>query len=216
MKETTCEFSLAHYRELLDAAREGGYRFAGFDREPKPGDLILRHDVDLSLEAAVVMAELEAAEGASSTWFLMTRSVFYNLASSEGERAIATLRELGHRIGHHAVWPHVDLDERFEPTVAWHNPDPEYMWDEIDGAISVMRAPFFDADHYRSDSNQQWRHGCPHDELAAGRFEWLQLLIHPEIWVFTGATMGETMRAFLAADAEARLERLRADRIDLS
>jgi hypothetical protein len=216
MKETTCEFSLAHYRELLDAAREGGYRFAGFDREPKPGDLILRHDVDLSLEAAVVMAELEAAEGASSTWFLMTRSVFYNLDSSEGERAIATLRELGHRIAHHAVWPHVDLDERFEPTVAWHNPDPEYMWDEIDGATSVMHAPFFDADHYRSDSNQQWRHGCPHDELAAGRFEWLQLLIHPEIWVFTGATMGETMRAFLAADAEARLERLRADRIDLS
>jgi hypothetical protein len=216
MKETTCEFSLAHYRELLEAARQGGYRFVGFDRAPQPGDLILRHDVDLSLEAALVMAELEAAEGASSTWFLMTRSVFYNLESSEGERAIARLRELEQRVAHHAVWPHIDLDERFEPTVAWHNPDPEYMWTEIDGATSVMRAPFFDADHYRSDSNQHWRHGCPHDELAAGRFEWLQLLIHPEIWVFPGATMGETMRAFLASDAASRLELLRADRIDLS
>ena len=57
----------------------------------------------------------------------MTRSVFYNLASHEGERAIARLRELGGRIAHHAVWPDVDLDARFEPTVAWHNPDPEYM-----------------------------------------------------------------------------------------
>ena len=216
MRETTCEFSLAHYRELLGAARQGGYRLAGFDRAPQPGDLILRHDVDLSLDAAVAMAELEAAEGASSTWFLMTRSVFYNLASSEGERAIARLRELGHRVAHHAVWPHIDLDERFEAIVAWHNPDPEYMWSEIDGAVSVMRAPFFESDHYRSDSNQHWRHGCPHDELAAGRFEWLQLLIHPEIWVFPGATMGETMRAFLAADADARLELMRADRIDLS
>jgi hypothetical protein len=212
----TCDFSLAHYGELLEAARQGGYRFAGFDRAPRPGDLILRHDVDLSLEAALVMAEMEAAEGAWSTWFLMTRSVFYNLASSEGERAIARLRELGHRVAHHAVWPHVDLDARFDPVVAWHNPDPEYMWDEIDGATSVMRAPFFDPDRYRSDSNQHWRHGCPHDELAAGRFAWLQLLVHPEIWVFEGATMGETMRAFLAADGEARLELLKQDRIDFS
>ena len=45
----------------------------------------------------------------------MTRSVFYNLASSEGERAIARLRELGHRVAHHAVYPHVDLDDRFDP-----------------------------------------------------------------------------------------------------
>ena len=32
----SCEFSLAHYRELLDAAKAGGYRFAGFDRAPEP------------------------------------------------------------------------------------------------------------------------------------------------------------------------------------
>jgi len=211
----TCDFSLAHYGELLEAARQGGYRFAGFDRPPRPGDLILRHDVDLSLGAALTMAELEAAQGAWSTWFVMTRSVFYNLASSEGENAIARLRGLGHRVAHHAVWPHVDLDERFDPVVAWHNPDPEYIWGEIDGATSVMRAPFFEADHYRSDSNQRWRHGCPHEELAEGRFEWLQLLIHPEIWVFEGATMSATMSAFLAADGEARLELLKQDRIDL-
>ena len=122
-----CDFSLEHYRELLEAAKAGGYRFAGFDREPAPGDLILRHDVDLSLDAAVRMAEVEAEAGAWSTWFLMTRSVFYNLASHEGERAIARLRELGGRIAHHAVWPDVDLDARFVPVVAWHNPDPEYM-----------------------------------------------------------------------------------------
>jgi hypothetical protein len=90
------------------------------------------------------------------------------------------------------------------------------VFGEIEGAANVMRPPYFDADHYRSDSNQHWRHGCPHDGLAAGRFEWLQLLTHPEIWVYPGATMGETMRSFLAADAEARLELLRADRIDLS
>ncbi len=128
-----CDFSLEHYRELLDAARAGGYRFAGFDRPPAAGDLILRHDVDLSLEAAVALAEVEAEAGAWSTWFLMTRSVFYNLDSPAGERAIARLRELGGRIAHHAVWPEVDLDERFERVIAWHNPDPEYMTAPIEG-----------------------------------------------------------------------------------
>ncbi len=87
--------------------------------------MILRHDVDLSLDGALAVAEVEADEDAWSTWFLMTRSVFYNLASSEGERAIARLRELGHRVAHHAVYPHVDLDERFDAVVAWHNPESE-------------------------------------------------------------------------------------------
>jgi hypothetical protein len=212
----SCDFSLAHYRELLNAARAGGYEWAGFDRAPEPGDVILRHDVDLSLAAALTVAEIEAEAEAWSTWFLMTRSVFYNLASAEGERAIERLRALGHRVAHHAVYPHVDLDARFDRTVAWHNPDPDFMQAEIEGAVNVMRAPFFDPKRYRSDSNQHWRNACPHAELAAGQFEWLQLLTHPEIWAFEGATMRESMESMLDADRAARLEELRGDRIDLS
>jgi hypothetical protein len=211
----SCRFDLDHYRELLEAAKGGGYRWAGFDRPPKPGDLLLRHDVDLSLAAAVELAEVEAEAGAWSTWFLMTRSVFYNLASAEGDRAVARLRDLGGRVAHHAVWPDVDLDERFEPVVAWHNPGADYMFEPVAGAQNVMAVPFFEQDHYRSDSNQHWRHGCPHEALARGDFEWLQLLIHPEIWVYEGDTMAETMRSFLDADRVARLEHLRADRIEL-
>jgi hypothetical protein len=211
----SCRFDLAHYRQLLEAAKAGGYRFAGFDTPPEPGDLLLRHDVDLSLEAAVRLAEVEAEAGAVSTWFLMTRSAFYNLDSAVGRSAVTRLRELGGRIAHHAVWPDVDLDERFEAVVAWHNPEPGYVSERVPDAENVMTAPWFDPEHYRSDSNQHWRHGCPHEALAHGEFEWLQLLIHPEIWVYDGETMGETMRSFLDADREARLELLRSDRIDL-
>jgi hypothetical protein len=212
----TCAFDLHHYGELLAAAKAGEYRWAFFDREPEAGDLLLRHDIDLSLDAALTVAELEAEAGARATYFLMTRSVFYNLASHEGERAIARLRELGHRVGLHAVYPHLDLDERFDPVVAWHNPDPEFMNEPLDGAVNVMQAPYFDPDHYRSDSNQHWRSGCPHEELAAGGFEWLQLLTHPEIWAYPGASMGETMHAMLDAELALDLERLAADRIDLT
>jgi hypothetical protein len=85
----------------------------------------------------------------------------------------------------------------------------------IAGAVNVMAAPWFDPQHYRSDSNQRWRHGCPHEQLERGEFEWLHLLTHPEIWAYDGATMSETMRSFLDADRAARLEHLRADRIEL-
>jgi hypothetical protein len=212
----TCSFDLEHYRELLDAAQAGGYRFAFFDREPRAGDVLLRHDVDLSLEAALAVAELEAEAGARATYFLMTESVFYNLASAPGRAAIERLRELGHRVGLHAVHPHVDFDERFDPVLAWHNPDPEYVNEPVDGLVNVMAPPWFDRDHYRSDSNQHFRSGDPTDALARGELEWLQLLIHPEIWAFEGVRMRETMESMLDAERAADLRRLAEDRIDLS
>jgi len=209
-------FTMERYRDLLRAAHAGGYRFAFFDESPRAGDVLLRHDVDLSLSAALAMGEVEAEEHVQSTFFLMTRSTFYNLDSSDGVHALTRLRELGHRVGHHAVHPQVDLDERFDRLAAWHNPEPEFMDTEIPGAVNVMRPPFFDRAHYRSDSNQDWRGASPQEPLAAGEYEWLQLLIHPEIWVYPGATMRETMEAFLDADRAARFEQLARDRIDLS
>jgi hypothetical protein len=212
-----CAFDFAHYAEILACADAGGYRFAHFEDAPAEGTVILRHDVDLSLDAALRMALIEHDAGASATYFLMTESVFYNLDSSEGVAAVVRLRELGHRVALHAVYPHAAIDDRFDPVVAWHNPDPEYMRAPFsDGRINVMQDPWFDPATYRSDSNQHWRSGCPHDELRAGAFPWLQLLTHPEIWAYPGATMGQTMRAMLDVEKERRLSQLHEDRIDLS
>jgi hypothetical protein len=212
----SCSFDLEHYRELLEAAWAGGYRFARFGEGPEEGDLFLRHDVDLSLAAAVEMAELEAEVGVQATYLLMTESVFYNLASEEGIAATERLRELGHPVGLHAVYPNVELDGRFDPVISWHNPRPEFMSEEIPGASNAYGPRYFALETYRSDSNQHWRAGCPHDELRAGAFPWLQILIHPEIWVYEGATMGETMRSMLDAERAHRLVQLAADGVDLS
>ena len=213
---SACEFSLRHYGELLDAATAGGYRWAGFDHEPEPGDLFLRHDVDLSLSAALTMARLEHARGAHATYFLMTESAFYNLDSHVGRETLVQLRQWGHAVGLHAVHPRAELDDRFDNVIAWHNPDPGYVSEPVPGAVNVMEPPFFTQGLYRSDSNRHWREGCPHDDLAAGAFEWLQLLIHPEIWVYEGATMRETMESMLDAKRRESLDYLAADRIDLS
>jgi len=207
-------WGLDSYGALLDAAR--GYRFVHFDHEPQDGEIFLRHDVDLSLAAAVRMAELEAKHGASATYFLMTRSVFYNLDAPEGERTLARLRDLGHRVGLHARHPRVDLDDRFDPVLAWHNPEPEFMCEPVDGLANVMSPTWFDPARYRSDSNQRWRNGDPTDALAAREFDWLQLLIHPEIWVYEGESMRETMASMLVAERGRIWTALAADRIDLS
>ena len=212
----SCSFDLDHYAELLAAARAGGYRWAFFDHEPVPGDLFLRHDVDLSLDAALQLARLEHEHGATATYFLMTESVFYNLASFEGRDAVAELRSLGHAVALHAVHPNATRDDRFDAVLAWHNPDPEYVNEPVDGVVNVMQPPWFTKGKYRSDSNQHWREGCPHEELRAGAFEWLQLLTHPEIWVYPGLTMGESMRSLLDAKRGEWLEHLAHDRIDLS
>ena len=209
-------WDLDAYGAMLRAAALGGYRFAHFDHEPQRGEIFLRHDVDLVLDAAVRMAELEAERDVTATYFLMTRSVFYNLASAEGEAALARLRALGHRIGLHAVHPHVDLDERFDPVLAWHNPEPGYVNEPVDALVNVMTPPWFDREHYRSDSNQHFRSGDPTEALARNELEWLQLLIHPEIWAFEGQTMRETMLSLLDAERAAGLRRLAADRIDLA
>jgi hypothetical protein len=211
-----CAFDLDHYAELLDAIETGGYRYASFKTEPEPGTVLLRHDVDLSLDAARRLARLERERDATATYFLMTESVFYNLDSADGRGTLRDLRDLGHSVGLHAVYPRASRDDRFDAVVAWHNPDPEYVHEPVSGFVNVMQPPWFTKGRYRSDSNQHWREGCPHDELARGDFEWLQLLVHPEIWVYEGASMGETMRALLEAKEAEWLEQLVDDRIDLT
>ena len=121
----SCAFDLDHYARDPAAAHGRRLRFAHFEGLPRTGDVLLRHDVDLSLDAALRMAELEHEEGAAATYFLMTESVFYNLASSEGERARSSgCASSATGSGCTPSTRRPPVDARFDPVVAWHNPDP--------------------------------------------------------------------------------------------
>jgi hypothetical protein len=146
----------------------------------------------------------------------MTESVFYNLDSHVGVGAQRQLRQWGHAVGLHGVYPRAEPDQRFDPVLAWHNPEPEYVHEPVAGFVNAMQHPWFAQGRYRSDSNAHWREGCPHEELRTGALEWLQLLVHPEIWVYEGATMRETMESMLAAKRREWLAHLADDRIDLT
>src|SRR6185312_17230429 len=85
-------FSLDGYRQLLRSLKAIGYRCATFsDVDPAGRDMVLRHDVDLCLDSAVRLAEVEAEEAVQSTYYVLLNTEFYNLASTGGRAALRRL-----------------------------------------------------------------------------------------------------------------------------
>jgi hypothetical protein len=63
--------------------------------------LILRHDVDASLEKALKMAKLENSLGIRSTYFVLFSHKFYNLLEKDSLTILREISELDHEIGLH-------------------------------------------------------------------------------------------------------------------
>lgn len=61
----------------------------------------VRHDVDISLEKAVQMAEREHKLKLPSTYFILLSSRYYNPFTKESKRYVEQLLNLGHTIGLH-------------------------------------------------------------------------------------------------------------------
>lgn len=62
---------------------------------------IIRHDVDMDLQEAVKMAEIENEIGIRSTFFVLLTSEYYNLLSGKNTNSVKKILELGHEIGLH-------------------------------------------------------------------------------------------------------------------
>lgn len=63
--------------------------------------LVLRHDIDVSLESALKMAEIEHDTGVRSTYFVLLSSNHYNSFEGRNARMIRQISEFGHEIGLH-------------------------------------------------------------------------------------------------------------------
>src|SRR5687768_12246943 len=98
------EFSLRGYGQLLDALAEHRYKVVTFGDVPRSADAgvcLLRHDVDASLEFATRLADVEAAKGVNSTYFVMLRSPLYNILSKQAVNDLRHLIANGHQVGLH-------------------------------------------------------------------------------------------------------------------
>jgi len=218
------DFTLAGYRGLLAAFAARGYAVTDYESaSPDRRDLILRHDIDMSLEAALAVAEVEAELGLRAHYFVLLRSALYNPWSPADREALVRLQALGHRVGLHfdaSLYP--DSDAALEaacaeecallaallaaepaPIVSFHRPAPRLQGAarRFAGRRHTYEPAFFSAIGYCSDSRGAWRHGHPLDHPAVAAGTALQLLTHPVWWT---RRAGET--------GVERLDRLRSDR----
>lgn len=96
------EFTYESYELLLKLLKIHRYIDVGYnDWENEPRCVILRHDIDNSIEKAVELAKIECKNGVRSTYFVLLTSDFYNMYSLKSEQCIHEIMEMGHDIGLH-------------------------------------------------------------------------------------------------------------------
>jgi hypothetical protein len=196
-----CNFSLEHYKETLTIAKEK-YTFLTFTEYDKSKNnfniILLRHDIDYSIEKAFVMAKLEHDLGIKSTYFILLNSDFYNPHSSKNIKFLKEILLLGHEIGLHydsdeileTQEPNKKLQENISQlenlinqkisVVSQHNPTVTSKLKLSDEFIDVRESSTFTTIPYISDSVQNWRSGCMCNHINNKKI--LQILVHPIWW----------------------------------
>jgi len=219
------DFTPAAYRALLAALLERGYEIRDYgDADPGKRHLILRHDVDMSLEAALPIAEIENSLGLRAHYFVLVRTEMYNPFSPEARIALQRLIALGHEIGLHldgslygdepaalqraAQTECSVLEAATGATVraiSFHRPAKALLGyaEPLAGRVHAYQPRFFSQMGYCSDSRGAWYHGHPLDHTAVREGRGMQLLTHPVWWIGAAAAPEAKLMEFLAGRLEA-------------
>jgi hypothetical protein len=96
-------FSYAYYRHMLKRATEAGYRVSSFVHYSSdyPQTIILRHDVDYTMDGLITLARIEAELGCTATYCLRVHSDEYNLFACSTWATVDSIRRMGHELGLH-------------------------------------------------------------------------------------------------------------------
>ncbi len=213
------KFTLTAYGEMLERFSDAGYGICSFaDVRTEEPDLVLRHDVDMSLAAACEMAEFEAGLGISSTYFVLVRSPLYNVLSNENLKRLRRILSMGHDVGLHfdaalydgkveelntAAEAECAVLESFLGCriglISLHRPQPVLLGNNepIAGRAHCYQSRYFTDIGYCSDSRGGWFHGHPLDHQAVKKCHALQLLTHPIWWTGRTSVPEERLRIFL-------------------
>lgn len=219
------DFNLAAYRGLLMGLMERGYEWRGYaDADPEKRHVIVRHDIDMSLDAALPIAEIENALGLKAHYFVLVRTELYNLFSAAAQDALRRLSALGHEVGLHLDASLYDNDpvqlqqaaaeecavleaatKADVGLISFHRPVKALLGypQTLAGRIHTYQPRFYTQMGYCSDSRGAWHHGHPLDHLAVREGRGLQLLTHPIWWMKDAPSPQAKVSAFLAARMDA-------------
>lgn len=207
-------FNQSKYIEILELFKRNNFeicRFDGIKKNNSGKKLILRHDVDFSLEYALEMAEVEKRIGVSSTYFVMLYSDHYTVFNAEARQLLLQIQSLGHEIGLHyesSMWGDIKADYTAKfcedlrllekligvrvTSAAQHNPiDSDYFnieeFVEFEAYSEKIRTTYA----YISDSAMTWRGKTP--ELFLHENTHIQFLAHPIWWMTSSNTSFEKL-----------------------
>lgn len=230
--KTHCNFSLEHYRDILECAARG-FTITNFANHETVGarhkpTIILRHDLDSGLSMAVEMAFLEYELNISTTYFVQLHSDYYPTVSHAGSRYLQRLTEFGHEVGLHydptyyqeMGWEfrtgiQQDLDMlsniigREVVSVSRHLPLLQNQKIEYPAQVryDAYDPKFINGQfRYLSDSNGIFREGCFCQHLK-NRQDYC-FLVHPIWWVNKGADWIEKLQYQIHKDCERVKERI--------
>jgi hypothetical protein len=220
LENREAEFTYDYYKEFICYLREvydfttfyDGKRIVEADRPL----VIMRHDIDMDLEAAVRMSSLEKDLRIFSTYFFMVRCPLYNVFSSSGAGLVKKILAAGHQLGLHfdcALYRDItvgkintyiskecELLERFfeHPVgaVSFHRPGHlELSGVELERWPNSYERIFLEKFKYFSDSRGVWGHGSPIESEAFHKMENLHILTHPIWW--TSAPMSPSKKLLI-------------------
>lgn len=197
-------FSFEHYREIMKSIKNNGYKSISFYEECDSKHVLVRHDVDIDLDAALEMAKIESEEGVKATYYLWMNSPFYNVFEKRYSNMINEILAYGHDIGLHFDETAYKIDSEedilrfvekecnilnlyFEvniKSVSFHRPS-KYVLDNdlsLGKYVNTYSNKYFKEYKYISDSNGIWREGCGCMLFNEKKFDRVQLLTHPIWW----------------------------------
>src|SRR5579871_6717348 len=94
-------FSIAHYAEILTRALDQGYEFSTFAEHEKttsPRLILMRHDIDLSLDNCLRFAQIEHELGVRATYFVRVHARLYNPFEYHSYQKLREIETLGHEL----------------------------------------------------------------------------------------------------------------------
>ena len=189
-----------NYKELLLFFIENGYEFKNFENIDfnKSHQLILRHDIDHSIEYAYKTALIEKEIGISSIYFLMLSSNSYNPFTKKNIEYIKSILNLGHYIGLHfdprlynnlldglekEIWILKNFFSSNTDIISLHRPLKEHLKEDLINYKTTYDDLYFKKMRYISDSNGEFNFTNPIESKEIKKGLNIQLLLHPIWWI---------------------------------
>lgn len=218
VESTRKNFTYNYYKEFVSRLREA-YSFTTFQEGKKitrvGGPLvIMRHDIDIDLEAALRMSSIEHDLGIHSTYFFLVRCPLYNVFSGDGAGQVREILSAGHHFGLHfdcALYPDISagnlnyyisrecrlLEQFFDHSVeavSFHRPGHlELSGIELEKWPHSYEKVFLEKFEYFSDSRGNWARGNPLESEAFFKRKNLHILVHPLWWAEVPMTSYECL-----------------------